>query len=462
MKPGDKIPQQYFLPYQVDWIEDGSDAQFSEKSRRTGFSYADSYKSVRDRHLIDHRRDLWFSSADESAAFEYALYCRQWCEIMEVAMKEICETLEDEKGYKYNNYVIVMPNGSRINCMSSNPRRFRSKGGDVVLDEFAWHDQPGEMLDAAYPVTTWGFKIRILSTHNGESSVFNRLILQINKVLRGEATFDQLKMLHFRLHRVTILDAVEQGLAEKVYKLDTVTPEAREKFIRSCRARCRNEDAWNQEYMCIPSSSESTLISYDLYQSCEDPQCLLVIPTGPKYVGVDIGRERDLTVFWVAELVGDVLVTRQIIKLHRTPYEEQYQTGCRLLRDPAVVRLCGDATGLGDPLVERWQKDFGEVRVEKVKFSAPVKDHLASLLLGRFTDRKIRVPADVETREAFHKIKKTISASGQPRYDAARTDEGHADEFWAAALCGEAANTPAVKPGIINLTAEEEADEYFD
>ncbi len=74
--------------------------------------------------------------------------------MFEIVVKEILDEREDDKGFKYNNYVTEFPDGSRVNCMSSNPRRFRSKGGDVVLDEFAWHDQPGEMLDAAMPVTT--------------------------------------------------------------------------------------------------------------------------------------------------------------------------------------------------------------------------------------------------------------------------------------------------------------------
>ena len=108
------MPEGYFLPYQVDWIVDESNAMLEDKARRVGATYADSYKTCRDRNKIDYKRDLWFSSADESAAFEYALYCRQWCQIMEAAVKEICEELEDDKGFKYNNYVVEFPNGSRV------------------------------------------------------------------------------------------------------------------------------------------------------------------------------------------------------------------------------------------------------------------------------------------------------------------------------------------------------------
>ncbi len=101
--------------------------------------------------MIKDKLDYWFSSADESSALEFSIYCQQWCHLLDVAYEASTLELEDEKGFKYNNYVIEFPNGSRINCMTSNPRRFRSKGGDICLDEFAWHDDPGMMYDAASP-----------------------------------------------------------------------------------------------------------------------------------------------------------------------------------------------------------------------------------------------------------------------------------------------------------------------
>lgn len=440
------MPEGYFLPYQQKWILDESNAMLSEKSRRIGMTYADSYKTCRDRNLTDVRRDLWFSSADESAAFEYALYCKQWCEIMELVVKETLEQREDVKGYKYNNYVVEFPNGSRINCMTSNPRRFRSKGGDVVLDEFGWHDDPGPMLDAALPTTTWGYDIRILSTHNGEESEFNRIVELANKVRRGEMTFDEAHSLHWSLHRTTIEDAVAQGLAEKVYKLDHIDLEARGKFLKECRARCRNEDAWNQEYMCVPSTALLALIPYDLYQSCEDPTCLQELVPHTKerreyYLGGDIGREQHRTVFWLDEKVADLMIARKVIYLHKTPYHAQLQILNDLLTNQNIRRACIDATGIGDMLVEEAQRFHGSYRVEKVKFTSEVKDHLASLGRGMFEDRRCRVPADRLIRESFHTVRKTVTVSGNVRYDAASTDEGHADDFWASMLAKEAART---------------------
>ncbi len=444
------------MPYQVGWITDDRRFKLWDKSRRIGATYGESYRAVRRRNMINHKRDYWFSSADESAAAEFALYCRQWCELIEAVAEHFTETLEDDEGYKYNNYVVQFPNGSRINCMSSNPRRFRSKGGDVCLDEFDWHDDPGGMLDAATPVTTWGYDISILTTRNGEGSEFDRLVGTAKKIQAGELDPAKDPVLDWSYHHTPITVAVDQGLAEKIYKLDHVDHEARKRFLAECRAKCRNEDTFMQEYMCVPSASASTLISYDMYQACEDPNCLqdLVDHTVERkqyFVGVDVGREKHLTVLWVWELVGDVLVARKVIRLKKTPYEVQLKVGDDLLANRNVVRLCGDATGLGDMLIEMWQKRHGEYRVEKVKFTATVKDHLASLMLGRFQDRRMRVPDDLKTRESFHAVKKTVSISGNVRYDAAQTDDGHADEFWAAGLGCEAAWQPNAEPECILL-----------
>jgi len=454
------LPESYFLPYQNDWILDESRYKLWDKSRRIGATYAESYKAVRDRNLIDHKRDYWFSSADESAAFEFAQYCRRWCELFDAVIEVFTERLEDSiegKSYTYNNYVIRFPNGSRINRMSSNPRRFRSKGGDVCLDEFDWHASPDEMYSAAEPVTMWGYNISIMTTRSAEGSLFDRTVIEAKKILAGELSPDKDYVLPWSYHYVPITVAVEQGLAEKIYKLGNIDKNAREKFLRECRARARDEDKYNREYMCIPSSAASTLIPYDLYYACQDGECLKAAGDGPKYMGFDIAREKHKTVFWIDDLVGDVMVCREIVRMRKTPYGAQQQMAEDLINKHNIVRACGDATGLGDMLFESLQKIFGNYRVEKVKFTAPVKDALASRQLGLMQDRRTRVPDDMEVRESFHSIKKTVTTGGNVRYDTTQSDTEHADEFWASALCKEAAHQPNVRPQIISLT-ETDAD----
>jgi phage FluMu gp28-like protein len=170
-------------------------------------------------------------------------------------------------------------------------------------------------------------------------------------------------------------------------------------------------------------------------------------------MGFDLARTRHKTVFWVDELVGDIKVCRAVVRMHNAPYGAQQQMAEDLIRRYNIIRACGDATGLGDMLVEQLQQVFGEMRVEKVKFTAPVKDAMASRVLGQMQDHRRRVPDEIECRESFHSVKKTVSANGNVRYDTTQQNEEHADEFWAACLSGEASNLPADKPRLICLTA---------
>ena len=57
----------YFLPYQQAWIDDPAGTAIVEKSRRIGFTYAESYRSVerRVRLATDH---LFASRTKETSA----------------------------------------------------------------------------------------------------------------------------------------------------------------------------------------------------------------------------------------------------------------------------------------------------------------------------------------------------------------------------------------------------------
>ncbi len=160
----------YFLPYQVEWLNDDSRIKIWEKSRRIGATYIQSYEDVRD-CVTGKVPAVWFSSADESAAKEYILYCEKWCKMLDAAARFLGEVVID-KDKDIKALAIQLANGTRINALTSNPKAFRSKGGKIVLDEFAHHEDQKAMWKAAKPSATWGYPIRILSTHNGKKCLF--------------------------------------------------------------------------------------------------------------------------------------------------------------------------------------------------------------------------------------------------------------------------------------------------
>ena len=166
----------YFLKYQQDWLNDNSLVKIWEKSRRIGATYVQSYEDVRD-CLNKIVPAVWFSSADESAAREYIIYCTKWAKLFNLGFSDFNESIFDETDIK--TLSIKFNNGSRITALSSNPKAFRSKGGKIVLDEFAHHDNQLELWKAAKPTAVWGYPVRIISTHNGKKSQFYKFIEKI-------------------------------------------------------------------------------------------------------------------------------------------------------------------------------------------------------------------------------------------------------------------------------------------
>ena len=196
-------PQSYFLPYQLAWLKDTSRFKIWEKSRRIGATYVQAYEDVRDAARDDKPMDVWFTSADESAAKEYILYCGMWARVFQIAAEDLGEIVID-KDNDVKALAVQFANGKRIHGLSSNPKAFRSKGGKLVVDEYAYHKQPEEMWKAAQPIVLWGFPIRVLSTYTGKGNRYYRMVSEAKQGNR------------WSLHTTTLLDAVEQGLVSKI------------------------------------------------------------------------------------------------------------------------------------------------------------------------------------------------------------------------------------------------------
>ena len=325
----------YFLPYQGRWLADTSRIKIWEKSRRIGATYVQAYEDVRDCAAKSVPK-VWFSSADESAAREYIEYCEKWAKLFHLAAENLgLVLLDSEKDIK--TFTIQFANGTKIHALSSNPKAFRSKGGKVVWDEAAWHDDQDKMWAAARPTITWGFPLRILSTHNGKSCRFYRFVEAVKK---GK--------LPWSLHTTPIELAVAEGLADRIVGRD-LTEAERAAWLETERESVGDEDTWLQEYRCIPVDEAAAFLTYELLASRSVAGIIrpLSETTGDLYVGVDIGRKKDLTVIWVLERCGPVLVTRLVKIMERTPFHMQRQALFVLLGHRAMRRACIDATGLG-------------------------------------------------------------------------------------------------------------------
>jgi phage FluMu gp28-like protein len=202
------------------------------------------------------------------------------------------------------------------------------------------------------------------------------------------------------------------------------------------------------------------LLPYDLIAQCECAEASVCVApefylaasgVGPVYIGWDFARKRDLSVPWIAEQLGDVLHTREVVEMQGMSTPDQIAAMEHRLKKAARVAVdyTGAGIGLGDELVKR----FGEYcparhlygKIELVTFTAGEKLRLFPALRVAFEKRALRVPINRAVREDLHSLQRVTTAAGNVSYRAPHSEDGHADRCTALALCVRAsAPGPAV------------------
>ena len=446
------------LPYQDRWIRDDSQLKVAVWSRQSGKSFAAALRATI--KCLEKRTQYIILSKGERQSRLFMEKVKDFCLVFKElkALPEFAEFPEtEEKALE----VYFPHNRSRIIGLPANPDTARGYTGHIVLDEFAFHGDARKIFAACFPMITRGYSIEIISTPNGTAGKFYEIAKQAGLVgaeatphpqplspgervaeeggrVRGDALWSG--------HRVDIFDAVRQGLKADIDLL---------------RAGCDDEETWQQEYCCQFLSDAANYIPIELILSCVHEEATTEWPAvaalyerrndgGRRpplqedhelYLGVDIGRKRDLTVAWLFEKLGDVLWSRVLLVLRGVTFDEQEKIIFSLL-DLGVRRAGIDASGLGMMLAEHAVEKYGAV-VEPITFTAQVKERLAPMVKQAFEDRTVRIPDSREVRADLNSVKRFITPSGNVRFDAERTDKGHADRFWALAEVINAATQPA-------------------
>jgi hypothetical protein len=189
--------------------------------------------------------------------------------------------------------------------------------------------------------------------------------------------------------------------------------------------------------------NDECLIPYEVMLACQ-ADCLWgerapATRRGELYVGVDVGRTRDLTVIWTWEKVGDICWCREVLTLGNTSFRKQKDAiEARLTR--SVVQCAIDKGGIGYQLAEELERAHRGV-VVGVQLSAGVQGRLAQRLAVAFHERRVRIPDDAVLRDDFRLVRRPRVVGGVDRVETLRSAVGHADRFWAAALGFDAAAT---------------------
>lgn len=425
-----------FLPYQKRWLEDVSRFKIGMFTRRGGKTFGACGEIADDcfQAEIGGQKTRWtiLSRSENTAkeAMEDALkpivrgYYAAYNEIARMAepVFEEGEFYSRELDATYKTHEVRFPGGSRVTALSASPDAARGFGGNLLLDEFAFHRDSRKIWGSAFPVAArGGHKIRVISTPNGKGNKFFELMTA------EDSTWSR--------HHVDIYEAVAQGLEVDIAEL---------------RSGMADEDAWAQEFELQWLDAASSWLDYDLIASCEDANAGRpgLYKGGQCFVGVDIAARNDLFVIWVVEDVNGVLITREVIAEKRISFADQD----RLLDDVMdrfnVVRLAMDQTGMGEKPTEDAKRRYGSSRVDGVLFTAARKLELATVLKERMQDRSALLPAgDPVLRSDLHAIKSRVGPTGIRRLVAEGDTDGHADRFWALGLAVGAAEAGGAEYG---------------
>lgn len=313
---------------------------------------------------------------------------------------------------------VELPGGSKITALPANPDTARGFSANVLLDEFAFHQDSRAIWKALFPVISKpGLKLRVISTPNGKGNKFYDLMTGADD--------------GWSRHTTDIYQAVKDGLPRNIEEL---------------RRGAGDDDLWAQEFELQWLDEASAWLDFELITSCEHSQAGRPehYTGGPCFVGVDIASRNDLFVIWVLEQVGDVYWTREIIERKRISFAEQDQLLDEVFQHYRVLRCCMDQTGMGEKPVEDAKRRHGSSRVEGVLFTGPNKLTMATHGKEAFQDRRLRIPeGNSALRADLHKLKKVTSATGTPRFVAESDSAGHADRTWACFLALNASDGPS-------------------
>jgi len=438
----EKVPDSVLLPYQQRWIADTSEVKIIEKSRRIGLSWAEAADAA------------LYASQTSGASVYYLAYNQDmtqsfirdvafWARFYNLAAGEVEEVVlrDDDRDVKI--FQVRFASGHLVQALSSHPRNLRSKGAPgerVVLDEFAFHDSQDELLKAAMAFLMWGGQVRILSTHNGVDNGFNQVIQEVRE---GKKPYS--------LHRVTLDDALEEGLFERISLVRGIewTLEAESKWRDDLIAFYGHGS--DEELFCIPSQSGGRYISRLLVEESMNPRSPVLklelsddFAMKPEAVreaiidewlednikphlalldkhlqsvyGFDFGRTGDLSVMLPAQ-IGRDLVRRCpfAIEMRNVPHTSQMQVvlyvGTRL---PRFVAAAHDARGNGSYVAERAAQLFGFERVHQIMATDAWYMEAFPRYKAAFEDHDVELPKSADLLNDHSAV---VLVRGVPKLD---------------------------------------------
>src|SRR5579884_573995 len=431
--------QLVFRPYQIPiFLDHRSGIVILHWARQIGKSYILAAWAVRRLMFKPGGRLVTVLSNSRENGAEFLLKCAEICRLVKMP----CSTEVGSPGqetFEDLRMELRMPaygKIGRIKVLAANPRTARGFSGDLILDEFAFHEDSAAIWAAAEPIlaANKNFLCRIASTGNGRHNYFykmahgapsfysieNENIEQPTSNIEhpsekkkgniehrtsnaehrtgseptavpnsalgvGCSAFDlspslfPLSASGFFVSKVTRTDAYKKGIP--VYDSRTrqpITP-------KQARELALDKRAYDQNFECSFADESFTLLTHALISAAErddvgiiceqdwSADALALLRRSKKlYAGFDVGRTNDLSVLTVLEKADNLFRVRGILRMREMRLPDQETRLGAICRLPNFERVEIDLTGIGLGLFEYAQKSFGSLRIHGVNFASTV------------------------------------------------------------------------------------------
>lgn len=382
------------LPYQSRWVGDRARVAVIEKSRQIGISWAQAAMTALVAARANRGGSTYYVSYNHDMTRQFVEDVAKAAKAFELASQPHEAVLKDGDE-DVTVWRVTFASGREVVGMTSRPRVLRSRRGHVIIDEAAFVDDLEAVIDAAMAMLIWGWSVRIISTHFGDTNPFADLV---NSIRNGEKPYS--------LHTVTFEAAVRDGLYRRILAMqgdDAWSPNAEREWVAEIRASYG--DRASQELDCIPAAGTGRYFPALLIENAMDadipvlewrapaedftywsegerehatagwigdvlePAVGDVDARGCYCAGMDIARSGDLSVIALVQQAADRVTTVVQVELRDMPFSEQQRVLHWLLDRVRVRRAAIDTRGIGHMLGEQAAQKFGPDAIEQVMIS---------------------------------------------------------------------------------------------
>ncbi len=170
------------------------------------------------------------------------------------------------------------------------------------------------------------------------------------------------------------------------------------------------------------------IFPHDLLEKSQelwDKHKFILLPSDGKYetsndtfMGIDFGRKRNLTEVCILERIEDkllrVLTMKSLVNMN---FEDQKVCIDEMIERLNPLRIVMDERGMGLPLLDYYEKKFGETRVLPLNLSmGKTKEEKILQCRNVFTDLKLAIPQHDELYNQLHSYQKEYTPHGNVRY----------------------------------------------